>query len=102
MNNYKPQDFAEMLGVSVKTLQRWDREGKLKAFRTPSDRRYYTHKQYVDYMSEGKPEGKTIIYARVSTTNQKDDLKNRSNFFKRSLMLKAGLWMKYLRILVLD
>lgn len=60
MNNYKPQDFAEMLGVSVKTLQRWDREGKLKAFRTPSDRRYYTHKQYVDYMSESKPEGKTI------------------------------------------
>ena len=25
--NYKPKDFAELLGVSVKTLQRWDREG---------------------------------------------------------------------------
>ena len=23
--NYKPKDFAELLGVSVKTLQRWDR-----------------------------------------------------------------------------
>ena len=27
MSNYKPQKFAEMIGVSVKTLQRWDKEG---------------------------------------------------------------------------
>ena len=31
ITNYKPKDFAELLGVSVKTLQRWDREGTLKA-----------------------------------------------------------------------
>ena len=24
---YKPQEFAEKIGVSVKTLQRWDKEG---------------------------------------------------------------------------
>ena len=82
MSNYKPQDFAGMLGVSVKTLQRWDREGKLKAFRTPSNRRYYTHKQYVNYTNESKPIGKVIIYARVSTTNQKDDLNNQIEFLK--------------------
>ncbi len=30
----KPEDFAEIIyGVSVKTLQRWDREGILKANR---------------------------------------------------------------------
>lgn len=39
ITNYKPKDFAELLGVSVKTLQRWDREGTLKANRTPTDRR---------------------------------------------------------------
>ena len=33
ISNYKPQDFAELLGVSVKTLQRWDRENILKAKR---------------------------------------------------------------------
>ena len=27
ITNYKPKDFAELIGVSVKTLQRWDREG---------------------------------------------------------------------------
>lgn len=26
MSNYKTQEFAEMIGVSVKTLQRWDKE----------------------------------------------------------------------------
>ena len=65
-----------MLGVSVKRLQHWDREGKLKAYRTSSDRRHYTQKQYVDYIRASKPEGKNNHYARISTTNQKDDLKN--------------------------
>lgn len=26
ITNYKPKDFTELLGVSVKTLQRWDRK----------------------------------------------------------------------------
>jgi predicted site-specific integrase-resolvase len=57
-----------MIGVSVKTLQRWDREGILKAFCSPTNRRYYTHKQYIDYIGESNSKhGKTIIYARVST-----------------------------------
>jgi predicted site-specific integrase-resolvase len=84
MGNYKPQEFAEMLGVSVKTLQRWDNEGKLKAYRSPSDRRYYTHKQYVDYMGEGNTKhGKTIIYTRVSTSKQKDILNDQVEFLKQ-------------------
>jgi len=32
--NYKPKDFAELLNVSVKTLQRWEREEILIAKRT--------------------------------------------------------------------
>ena len=39
---YKCGDFAKLAGVSVKTLQRWDREGILRAKRTPTNRRYYT------------------------------------------------------------
>ena len=84
MSNYKPQEFAEMIGVSVKTLQRWDNEGKLKAFRTPTDRRYYTHKQYVKYVGDGNSKhGKTVIYPRVSTSNQKDDMANQVEFLKQ-------------------
>ena len=45
MNTYKPKDFAKMLGVTVRTLQKWDVAGKLKAFRTPTNRRFYTQEQ---------------------------------------------------------
>ena len=78
ITNYKPKDFAELLGVSVKTLQRWDREGILKANRTPTDRRYYTYGQYLQFkgINIEHDERKVVIYARVSTKNQKDDLQN--------------------------
>ncbi|MDJ0620602.1 MAG: MerR family DNA-binding transcriptional regulator [Calothrix sp. MO_192.B10] len=35
--NYKPHEFAKLIGVSVKTLQRWDNQGKLPAKRTASN-----------------------------------------------------------------
>lgn len=47
--NYKPKEFAELLNVSVLTLQRWGNAGKLKAFRTPTDRRYYTYEEYKEF-----------------------------------------------------
>ena len=76
ITNYKPKDFAELLGVSVKTLQRWDRDGTLKANRTPTDRRYYTYDQYLQFkgISTEDDQRQVVIYARVSTRNQKDDL----------------------------
>ena len=49
ITNYKPKDFAELIVVSVKTLQRWDREGILEANRTPTDRCYYTYDQYLQF-----------------------------------------------------
>ncbi len=85
ITNYKPSEFAELLNVSVKTLQRWDREGILKAFRTLTNRRYYTYEQYLEYKGIAKSEikRKNIIYTRVSTSNQKDDLKNQINFLRQ-------------------
>jgi len=49
---YKTGEFAELLDVSVKTLQRWDNTGKLKAYRNPANMRYYTQEQYDMYVSE--------------------------------------------------
>ena len=81
ITNYKPKDFAELLNVSVKTLQRWDREGILVAKRTPTDRRYYTYDQYLEYKGiKNNPERKVVIYTRVSTSGQKDDLLNQKQF----------------------
>ena len=85
ITNYKPKDFAELLGVSVKTLQRWDREGILKANRTPTDRRYYTYDQYLQFKGINIENDKrqAVIYARVSTKNQKDDLQNQVAFLRQ-------------------
>ena len=49
ITNYKPKEFAKLLNVSVKTLQRWDREKTLIANRTPTNRRYYTYDQYLQF-----------------------------------------------------
>ena len=85
ITNYKPKDFAELLGVSVKTLQRWDRDGILKANRTPTDRRYYTYDQYLQFkgIKTENDVRDVVIYARVSTKNQKDDLQNQVEFLKQ-------------------
>ena len=89
ITNYKPKDFAELLGVSVKTLQRWDREGTLKANRTPTNRRYYTYDQYLQFKGINVENDKrqVVIYARVSTRNQKDDLLNQVAFLRQFWIL---------------
>jgi len=84
VKNYKPKDFSELLGVSVKTLQRWDREGILKANRSPTDRRYYTYDQYLQFkgVTQENDIRDVVIYTRVSTKNQKEDLINQVNFLR--------------------
>ena len=85
ITNYKPKDFANLLGVSVKTLQRWDRDGILKANRTLTDRRYYTYNQYLQFKGiiSDTDSRQTVIYTRVSTRNQKDDLQNQVTFLRQ-------------------
>lgn len=81
---YKPKEMAELIGVSVPTLQRWDREGVLKAHRTPTNRRYYTKEQYLKYINKPiKNQRKIIGYLRVSSRNQIDDLENQKQFIKQ-------------------
>lgn len=81
---YNVTEFADMIGKSVKTLQRWDRLGILTAYRSPSKRRYYTHTQYLEYIGEKGVSTKiNVIYARVSTKNQHDDLLNQLEFLKK-------------------
>lgn len=48
----KPKEMAARLGVSVRTLQRWDNDKKLIAYRTPTNRRYYTEAQVAEYFKK--------------------------------------------------
>lgn len=78
---YSIGEFAEIINKSVNTLQRWDRNGKLKANRTPTNRRYYTEKQLMEYRGMvSNFKSVNIAYCRVSSSNQKDDLKNQKKY----------------------
>ena len=84
ITNYKPKEFAKLLNVSVKTLQRWDREKTLIANRTLTNRRYYTYDQYLQFKGIGKDADfrKIVIYTRVSTRNQSDNLEKQVDFLQ--------------------
>jgi putative resolvase len=76
MDTYNVRAFARRIGVSVKTLQRWDREGKLVPLRTPGNRRLYTQDHVNQILSERVPDRKVVVYLRVSSQAQKPDLDN--------------------------
>jgi putative resolvase len=69
-------EAAQALGVSISTLRRWEREGKLVPEHTPGGhRRYDLAKLYPERFRAGADvTRKTIAYARVSSHDQKADL----------------------------
>jgi predicted site-specific integrase-resolvase len=73
-NIYSPKEFGALIGRAVITLQKWDRDGQLTAHRTPTNRRYYTHNQYIQYIGQKTASKKIISYCRVSSSGQKTDL----------------------------
>lgn len=74
------REAADLLGVTVKTMQRWEREGRLiPASRTPTNRRVYTLEQVRRFQGlklSGKEAWRIIGYCRVSSAAQKPDLRN--------------------------
>ena len=66
---------AKLLGVSVQTLRRWEREGRITSERTRGgQRRYDAHKLDPNAFHASKKQRVTSAYARVSSHDQKDDL----------------------------
>ena len=99
INTYSPKEFGQLIGRTTNTLQKWDREGKLKAHRSPTtNRRYYTHDQYLEYMGLVADEkGQIAVYARVSTVAQKPDLANQVaalQSYCNEHEIKVDLWMQ--------
>ncbi|MEN6511389.1 MAG: IS607 family transposase [Chloroherpetonaceae bacterium] len=85
-----------VLGVHPNTLRRWENEGKIKAIRTPGNRRLYD-------LSSLEPSNKAkIIYARVSSYAQKQDLENqikylRSRYPEHELIQDIGSGLNFKR-----
>jgi putative resolvase len=94
---YPPREFGKLIGRTTQTLQRWDRLGILKAHRTPTNRRYYTHDQYLQIIGQKAKEQKIVVYCRVSSAGQKADLESQKKAVEQ-FCIAAGkpvaLWLQ--------
>ncbi len=66
------KEAAELLGVTPKTIRRWEDEGKITATRTPGGHRRF---DVSGLITNRKDDSLTVAYARVSSKDQKEDLK---------------------------
>lgn len=65
-------EASKLLGVTEKTLRLWEKDGKIKSKRTEGGHRRY---EVLDLLKSKKDDLITVCYARVSSHDQKDDLK---------------------------
>lgn len=76
---------SKILGIHQRTLYRWEENQDIETIRTPGGKRLYNVKKYLAKINENKNEDmkeeninenqkKNIIYARVSSLGQKEDL----------------------------
>ena len=78
MTIYTVGQLARVIGYSVSTLRRWDRDGTYPARRTNGNRRYYTDEdiQQILRISLSVKPKRVVLYCRVSSPSQKDDLQS--------------------------
>jgi len=82
------KEACELLGVTTKTIQRWDKEGKINIIRTPGGRRRIplSEVERLQGRKKNQPvQRKLAVYARVSSNEQKQkgDLDRQIEFLKK-------------------
>jgi len=82
----KASEVMDTLNISRSTLYRLVKSEKIKVTRLPNGRLDYDEKSVYDYllkMHGNSQKRKTVIYARVSTNKQKEDLENQIEMLKQ-------------------
>ena len=77
---YRTGEVAKKLGVSKMTVLRWIKSGKLKAHRIGKE--YRVPESEIKRILKGKIPDKVVIYARVSSRDQKEDLERQIEYLK--------------------
>jgi predicted site-specific integrase-resolvase len=75
-----PRKAMQVLGVSEKTLRNWESNGKISTIRTPTGHRRYDVELYL--RTKGKDNRVTILYSRVSSYKQREDLERQSSYLQ--------------------
>ncbi|GAA1398211.1 IS607 family transposase [Catellatospora coxensis] len=73
---YRIGEFAVRIGRSPQTVRRWEREGRIAAKRTPAGQRYFDEADVLAVLRPGfgVSDRATVVYCRVSSPGQRDDL----------------------------
>jgi putative resolvase len=87
MNNERfvsTKETRKILGVTTKTLVNWSKTGKINTIKSPSGVRLYCFKDIQNILGcdIDIKEKKKIVYCRVSSIKQKDDLNRQTDFFR--------------------
>ena len=68
---YSMREASELLGITVKHMQKLDREGKIRCIRTLGGRRRISESEIRRIRGEPRKKKRAAIYARVSSHEQK-------------------------------
>ncbi len=79
----RPKDAAKQLGISVRTIQRMDNAGNIKVVRTVNNRRRIPESEVHRLMGLNQIRV-PILYGRVSSQAQKDDLERQIQRLKQA------------------
>ena len=85
------QEVCKVLGVHTRTLYAWDKKGLIETIRTPGNKRLYNLEKYLndqnpnlklyeETLNEEEVDRLKIIYTRVSSNSQKDDLERQKSY----------------------
>jgi len=78
---YTLKEACLLLGLHPRTIQKWDKQGKIRIVRTPGGRRRIPESEIRRLQGE-KGIRSIIGYARVSSNTQKDDLERQVKYLQ--------------------
>lgn len=80
------KEACAILKVQAPTLRRWGDSGKILFTKTPGGHRRYNLQEYFNPRARLEPpvspSGRKIVYARVSSSGQKDDLQRQVEYLR--------------------
>ncbi|MCE4625907.1 MAG: IS607 family transposase [Desulfurococcales archaeon] len=86
-----PREACKRLGISFITLKRWIYSGKIRAIRTPTGR-WMIPESEIERIIGGKAgtgKVRAVIYARVSSSDQKSDLERQIHYITQYCSTKG-------------
>ena len=75
----RPKEACQLLSISYSTLLRWIREGKIRAVTTEGGKYRIPYSEIKKYL-ERREEIRAVIYARVSSSDQREGLERQVNY----------------------